>query len=459
MRRLLPFVLLALGFSCLLLIRRPPERIDVPPRLPAREAPRAAVSPGGAPAAAPAPRKASPRLSPRTAFERVIDALRAKDRSRAKEALEDMRLAFRPDPVPDAENAALLYKDAFARIAALPANDAAAALIEKAEMGEELSAEERGRLREVLEGRREILDLLRRAADLPRSNFGVKYDEGFHAELPHISPMIVASKLLRIETEVVGDPGAARAAMRLAEAVADEPTLVSQLVRSVCQGIAMEAVERSFDAEIPGDLLRGLFGAPSADRMREGMEKVLLTELYSVTKLLIDGDPAAFAALGVEPGTVPSLDDPRAADDLAFYGETLREMGSLMSRPYWESRDRLAELRRDRIDHAPAWAGMTRLALPAFERVAVRQADAEARIGTSRVAAALRQYRVTHGGYPQSLESIRDLLPEPPIDPFTGRPYLYRREGAGFVVWSVGEDLLDNGGASVETDVRFRASR
>ena len=455
MRRLLPLALIALGLSSLLLIRRPSERVvDVPSRPPS--APREAAAPPDVAPSAAAPRKAPPRLSPRTAFERVIDALRAKDRARAKEALEDMRLAFLPDPVPDAENAALLYKAAFARLAELSPEDSDLLGMPY----DELTPEERERRREILAARPEILDLLRRGAELPRSDFGVKYEEGFLAELPHIAPMILAAKLLRTETEIGGNPADARAAIRLSEAVADEPILVSQLVRSVCHGIAGEAMERAFDGEIPADLLRGLFGTPSAGRLKEGMEKSLLCELYAGTKLLLEEDPVALAAaLGKDAAYIRRPDDPLAADDLAHYGESLRELGNLMSRPYWESRDLLGELQKERGENAPAWAQLTRLVLPSLARAAARQADAEARIGTSRVAAALRQYRDARGDYPQSLESIRDLLPESPIDPFTGRPYLYRREGTGFVVWSVGEDLLDGGGASVETDVRFRASR
>ena len=449
-RVVLPLLLIALGFSCLLLIRRPPKDVDIPPR-------RAAVQASDVPAPdvdrpVSTPRPSPARSRPRTAFDRVIDALRAMDRDRAKEALEDMRLAFLPEPVPDAENAALLYKAAFAALDGLPEADADL-------LGtpyEELTPEERERRRAILDGRPEILNLLRRAADRPRSDFGVKYDDGFHAELPHIAPMILAAKLLRTETEIGGNPADARAAMRLSEAVADEPILVSQLVRGVCHGIAGEAMERAFEGEIPAGILGDLFGTPSRERMKEGLEKSLLYELYAATKLIVEGDPRALQSLSREALTIRPPGDPLAADDLAHYGESLRELGDLLGRPYWETRERLNDIRPER---APAWAQLTRLVLPNLSRVAARQAEAEARIGTSRVAVALRLYREARGDYPQSLESIRDLLPEPPIDPYTGRPYLYRREGAGFVVWSVGQDLLDGGGASSETDVRFRASR
>ncbi len=54
---------------------------------------------------------------------------------------------------------------------------------------------------------------------------------------------------------------------------------------------------------------------------------------------------------------------------------------------------------------------------------------------------------------------LAQIKPTPPIDPFTGKPYLYRREGAGFVVYSVGRDGLDGGGLQEENDALFRCGK
>jgi hypothetical protein len=82
------------------------------------------------------------------------------------------------------------------------------------------------------------------------------------------------------------------------------------------------------------------------------------------------------------------------------------------------------------------------------------QARTEATLGTSSIAVALRLYQTEHGSYPPAL----DALPRGPVDPFSGRPYVYRREGAGFVLYSVGEDGIDQGASSEEMDIVFRIS-
>jgi len=62
-------------------------------------------------------------------------------------------------------------------------------------------------------------------------------------------------------------------------------------------------------------------------------------------------------------------------------------------------------------------------------------------------AIALRLYRKEHRRYPETLqELVPKYLPSVPTDPFDGKPLRYRREGAGFRLWSIGENMKDEGG-------------
>ena len=396
---------------------------------------------------------------PRTAFDRLLEALRAGDRAKAKEALEDLRLAFAPTPVPDAENAALLYRKAFDLYPDGPTEEEAE-LLGRLAAGQPLTAAERAVLEKVLEKNREALALLHKAAAFPRCDFGVDYAQGFAAELPHISGMIRTAKLLEIEALLSTGPAAAeaaRASMRLAEAVAEEPILISQLVRGLCGDMARESWQQAFQGDLAPETLRGLLESLSPEGYREGYEKSLIFELYAGAKLVLEGGD--FSAFGPEAAKLRPAAVPLTVEDLAYYAQTMTEYSSLAGRPYYEIRDRLAALKAERVDGAPWYAELTRLAMPAFDRAAQKQAQAEAGVGTGRIAAALRLYRDAHGSYPQSTEALRAILPDLPVDPFTGRPFLYRREGDGFVVWSVGSDGLDSGGVSSLDDVLFRSSR
>ncbi len=61
--------------------------------------------------------------------------------------------------------------------------------------------------------------------------------------------------------------------------------------------------------------------------------------------------------------------------------------------------------------------------------------------------AAVKRYRQQRGVYPPSLEALRPELGEMIIDPFTGKPFVYRADPQrGFQLYSVGENLTDDGG-------------
>ena len=80
-----------------------------------------------------------------------------------------------------------------------------------------------------------------------------------------------------------------------------------------------------------------------------------------------------------------------------------------------------------------------------FVRNNLRYAAVQVRIG-------LALYRAEHGRYPDQLEAIKSYLGQTPLDPFTDEPFLYRREGDEYVFYSVGPNLIDEGGKDRRRD-------
>jgi hypothetical protein len=67
--------------------------------------------------------------------------------------------------------------------------------------------------------------------------------------------------------------------------------------------------------------------------------------------------------------------------------------------------------------------------------------------GLARTGLALRVFKQRHGAYPAGLgELAPEVMKEVPVDPWSGAAYRYRREGEGFVLYSVGMDFVDDGG-------------
>ena len=68
---------------------------------------------------------------------------------------------------------------------------------------------------------------------------------------------------------------------------------------------------------------------------------------------------------------------------------------------------------------------------------------------------ALRCYQSEHGSGPAGLDQLVPAeLPRVPIDPFTGKPLIYRLQGTNWLLYSVGVDGIDNGGTPVARPTR-----
>jgi hypothetical protein len=85
----------------------------------------------------------------------------------------------------------------------------------------------------------------------------------------------------------------------------------------------------------------------------------------------------------------------------------------------------------------------------AYGTVFLKNAQLEATLLAARTGLACRLHRSRTGAYPESLEAlVPGILKEVPVDPFTGKPFVYRREREGFIVYSLGSNEKDDGGRS-----------
>ncbi len=82
-----------------------------------------------------------------------------------------------------------------------------------------------------------------------------------------------------------------------------------------------------------------------------------------------------------------------------------------------------------------------------WAEVASRSESKQAHAGLVTVRAALELYRLQNDSYPDSLSDLTpEILPELPLDPFSGKPFVYRRTAFGFDLYSLGPDCLDQKG-------------
>jgi hypothetical protein len=116
------------------------------------------------------------------------------------------------------------------------------------------------------------------------------------------------------------------------------------------------------------------------------------------------------------------------------------------SHPYYQSR---ADLKAWDLRKRPWYAFLSKYFVGNSEATFMKVAMLEAVMSANRTGLACRLYKSRTGAYPASLEDlVPGLLNEVPVDPFTGKPFVYRREGEGFIVYSLGSNQKDDSGRS-----------
>jgi hypothetical protein len=132
--------------------------------------------------------------------------------------------------------------------------------------------------------------------------------------------------------------------------------------------------------------------------------------------------------------TFSILHAPRYLAGVRFLKDELDRAIEMIKKPYWEIKDKKTTL------GATSFAFRISDNLNYFSSV-------NARFGNAELATALRIYRDKTGTYPASLKELTpDIVQKLPVDPYTGKDFVYRREGKGFIVYSLCENAKDDQG-------------
>jgi len=107
------------------------------------------------------------------------------------------------------------------------------------------------------------------------------------------------------------------------------------------------------------------------------------------------------------------------------------------------------------VVNLPKYCIFTRTMLPSLVRCFQLQVREIAQVKAARTAMAIEQYRLDKNSFPEKLDQlVPDYLESVPIDPFDNKPLRYRVDKDAVVVYSIGEDGVDDGG-----DVKHRTTK
>lgn len=222
-----------------------------------------------------------------------------------------------------------------------------------------------------------------------------------------------------------------------------EGRILSQFLGGICRG-------RTIDEADLARLVAVLDPGPWTERLEAAWrgERVFFVEVGGD---LINGRLADLGSFWEGPRWLERLGfwalRPLVKKDLRRSLPGYEWLESRSREPYYRCREALRA--HDREDPKRPWhALLSRIVgLSEVESVFLKAAQIEAIMLANRAGLACRLYKNRMGRYPERLdELVPGLLKEVPIDPFTGKPLVYRREGEGFIVYSLGSNEKDDGG-------------
>jgi hypothetical protein len=332
-------------------------------------------------------------------------------------------------------------------------------------------------LRADLDKAKDALAEARKLPALRGGRFPIQYTKDFYSTIVGSQQDArAAAKLMRHEAVLLAHEGqadgaleATRGVLVAGRSVGDEPLMISLLIRVACAALTVQTLERVLAQ-----------GEPSADELRKMQE---LLEAEAAEPLLLNaargeraGSCQLMAALKSGDAKLSALEKGGSDGGVftdgagpvlarASHATMLRwmtEYVEITKLPPQEQAEPMQELEQ-KVKRARAEnrydAILATLLMPALIKVSEASRRVQANLRCAIVAVAAERYRRDHGGWPTALDVLRgQYLKAVPTDPYDGRPLRYKRLPDGVVVYSVGADGQDDGGARNRADPRAKGT-
>jgi len=243
-------------------------------------------------------------------------------------------------------------------------------------------------------------------------------------------------------------------ALHLARVAQQAPSLVEVLIANALNAIALRGMEKILLAA--GDqpeIAQAVKEAIQRERSGVSFQNMFRCELAMHLGILEGMRKDAVSLSSTQTFLTPDFraqikkfhypDDPKQiAERYINANETtlilkFLEIRSVMSAPYYQKPPKgfPSQKEMERLTEEPDTA-FAYIAIPVYISTRAVLARQEATKKSIQMGAQTLAWKVKRGAFPNSLKEVISSIP---LDPFDGKPLRYRKEGAGFVIYSVGE--------------------
>jgi hypothetical protein len=415
--------------------------------------------------------------------------------------IEELNL---PD-IPDEENGALVYREAFAMIDSLK---------EKYKgMWQYIPAESNIKWKDVPEDNKEkvadlilrspdftkIYQLLEKASGMECQFYSKKDYEGYVTLTQVLMPKILSDmtafrkcqRILMYKAKIEAESGEINKSLttilmglKLARASSlDVPTMTSQLARIAVNSIALgtledinkkgngnevlyqkliKEIEKSREEPLIYSAFKNetfIFGIQMYEwQKQQASENIKDREITAEERTQAIEEIKKYHPNITEEYIKSIIENPEKLllDQKLTYLKTMYQVIHIIKGPYWKSFEKFEDVENELKKGPTPETAIPLMLLPQISKAYLQETRNKAYSGAAQIGIANRIYRQKHGEFVNSLNQLTmDILPSLPLDPFTGKDYIYRKTDTGFIVYSVGDNLKDDGGVSGE-EMRWR---
>jgi hypothetical protein len=327
---------------------------------------------------------------------------------------------------------------------------------------EPLSDETIKQIVKYLRDNQKSLDLLHKAETLKYCRYPVNLSAGQTLQLINIDTMV---KLLGFEAIVHAENGDSEASAKslkcgldIADSLSDVPSSICQIGRMVYLERNIETLEHIINSiDFTDEQLAQLSKAIADNQRISGISYGLTGELCSaisrfevfkgfnfLTNANMSLSERLFYSVYRSVGLIES-------DGIIYLDITSKfiEAGKL---PLEKRLEAVKQIQTE-IANISEIHMVLKTTVPNYTEYLSRELSNISELRVAHAAIAVQRYRLKYGKLPDSLNNlIPEFIESVPSDPFDGKELRYKKLDSGFVVYSVDEDLIDDGGREEPKD-------
>jgi hypothetical protein len=358
---------------------------------------------------------------------------------------------------PEEHNAANLWKAAEALFSREGINaDVLRKAMESIFHGEPLEPDVREELTKMIDKNRRVLQFMEEASDKPCFRYGDQRQKFYNMRIPDAVKMIQAVRLLSIDAVFKAEEGKieeaieqVRQGLAFVQKTMDEPTLITTLVAIANMKFLLFSLNDILcGGEIDSETLHILIQDLDQELWRKKFVRG------------IQGERVFFLENALEVlGGNKDIFNPNLGESLFFWfirpltkAEILwglkkfDEIESRAALPFFQTREFWTQYDQE-VNSIPWYRFVSKNLLAHFSSIALKEATLEAVMGTGQIALACKIYKNRKGHFPEDVAAlVPDILDELPIDAFTGKPYVYKIQEDGLIIYSFGSNEKDDQG-------------